>query len=129
MATYETVEVNASNGTIERRALTDDEIRNGAIPYRVQLSSNKASIVNDGVDTATIAVQVVTAPLTDDSVENVALNALIDVRIDNELYSITTDNTGAETIALTSVDAPTTITVTVDRYTANELIIEVINAS
>lgn len=126
MATYNSTFVNIATGETDVVMLTDDDVRNGVIPYRVLITSDKAQITGDGVDTATITLQIVTAPLASDTQENVPLATTLDVTIGDEIYSVTTDNTGAESIALTSVDNATALTISTAPYTSNELTVGVV---
>lgn len=128
MAEYVVVTTDVENGTTTR-LLTDDELRQGALPYHITLSANKTAIINDGVDTSVITAQLVTPPLSDNSQEPVAQSRLILINIDGEITAATLEANGSGTINVTSVAPPTTITVTIENLNSDSIDIEVANAS
>jgi len=129
MATYTTIDFDISTGEVSERDLTDAEIIAGDISYQIALSADKLTIANDGVDSATVTVQLVTAPLSDDTQENITNASTVTLSIDGEAIEITLDSNGSETIILTSVDEPTTIVMRTASHLSNTLNIEVTDAN
>lgn len=125
MATYTQRTHNIANNEINEITLTDQQVIDGTISWRVSFSADKTTITGDGTDTAVITAQLVSAPLTNDSQVNIAQSIIVIIDIDGEEHTVTLDENGAFSVDFDSVASGSTVAIKATNYPSNILEIEV----
>lgn len=102
MPTYTIQESSQTQSTT--RTLSDSEAKS-YFPAQVLLSANKQTIAADGVDFATINVQIKSVPLSNNLQDNLSIAQKVVLLIADIEVELLTDNTGFATHEIAANDA------------------------
>ena len=113
-----------ATGELTEVAITDVWIKSWR-QNEILLSLSKLSIANDGIDSATLSVQLVTAPLLDSSQDNVLQADVFTLQIGDIEQDVTLDANGFWTDTITSTVIGSYLILSLSK-TSNQLTLEVV---
>ena len=113
-----------ATGELSEVAITDVWIKSWR-QNEILLSLSKLSIANDGIDSATLSAQLVTAPLLDSSQDNVLQADVFTLQIGDIEQDVTLDANGFWTDTITSTVIGSYLILSLSK-TSNQLTLEVV---